>query len=102
MKHGFARTSLWSSDPVVEENGLAVCRLHFNATEETRKIWDYTFVLVYTIRLSATTLSTELSFLFLFRFNIELKILETNRLIVSASCIPTTLFLVLPTCRLKA
>ena len=60
VKHGFARTSMWTADPVTEENGATVCRFHLRDSEKTRAIWDYAFELVYTVRLDASSLFTEL------------------------------------------
>ena len=60
MKHGFARTSVWTADPVTEEDGATVCRFHLQDSEKTRAIWDYAFELVYTVRLDTSSLFTEL------------------------------------------
>ena len=62
MKHGFARVSMWTNDPVVEEEGYSVCRFHLQSSETTKKIWDHDFSLVYTVRLNATSFSSELSY----------------------------------------
>ena len=60
VKHGFARTSIWSPDPVVEEDGFVCCTFHLKDSERTRSIWDHAFELMYIIRLGEKSLSTEL------------------------------------------
>ena len=62
MKHGFARVSMWTNDPVVEEEGYSVCRFHLQSSETTKKIWDHDFSLVYNVRLNETSFSSELSY----------------------------------------
>ena len=51
---------MWTADPVTEENGATVCRFHLRDSEKTHAIWDYAFELVYTVRLDASSLFTEL------------------------------------------
>ena len=60
MKHGFARVSIWTNDPVFEEDGYSICRFHLGASENTRSIWNYEFALTYEVRINADSLSTEL------------------------------------------
>ncbi|KAF9932692.1 hypothetical protein FBU30_007534 [Linnemannia zychae] len=62
-QHGFARISLWkllnSSDDdntVIAEFGLD----HTMISEEYRKMWPYDFSLVYTVKLTADTIETQL------------------------------------------
>lgn len=60
MKHGFARISTWTNDPVIVENGDAVCRFHLQSSDYTKSIWNHEFALTYIVRLNATFLSSEL------------------------------------------
>ena len=60
MKHGFARTSIWTSDPVFEEAGYSVCQFHLSSSEETKALWNHDFALTYTVRLNASSLTTQL------------------------------------------
>ena len=62
MKHGFARVSFWTNDPVFEEGGYSVCRFHLDASSNTRSIWNHEFALTYEVRLNADSLSTELKY----------------------------------------
>lgn len=60
MKHGFARISTWTSDPVFEEDGFSVCKFHLSSNGTTKSLWNYDFALTYTLRLNAFSLSTQL------------------------------------------
>jgi len=62
-QHGFARTAPFeiSKQESDERTGDVLLALSLIDNEETRKVWDYKFTLVYTIVLRAQTISTKLS-----------------------------------------
>lgn len=62
-QHGFARSMWWtvSSSPTKMENGDVVAVFQLAENEESRKLWDHKFLLQYTVTLSETKLTTQLS-----------------------------------------
>uniref|UniRef100_A0A0B6ZQX6 glucose-6-phosphate 1-epimerase n=1 Tax=Arion vulgaris TaxID=1028688 RepID=A0A0B6ZQX6_9EUPU len=58
-QHGFARIKRWTSavPPTKDHNGDVIALLVLQDDEETREMWNYKFRLVYTLTLTATTLS---------------------------------------------
>lgn len=93
MKHGFARVSIWTNDPVFEEDGYSICRFHLSASENTRSIWNYEFALTYEVRINADSLSTELKYIVYYLLPLELTTQGMFHLSVSVCFIPITRFL---------
>ncbi|XP_060073214.1 uncharacterized protein LOC132553028 [Ylistrum balloti] len=61
-QHGFARNKRWSVDSQPQmENGTVKCSLALTDDEDTRKVWNYQFKLVYTLELTTSSLSTRLT-----------------------------------------
>jgi len=60
-QHGFARSSNWqvAEGPVQSESGASVT-FRLTDTEETRKIWDFSFVLDYKVSLEGSCLQLSL------------------------------------------
>jgi len=59
-QHGFARTSHWElSDTAVTEDVVRAV-FHLTDTEITRMLWPFSFLLSYTLSLTAQTLTTSL------------------------------------------
>ncbi|BFY97403.1 hypothetical protein BsWGS_00443 [Bradybaena similaris] len=58
-QHGFARIKRWTSaiPPTKDHNGDVIAILVLQDDEETRAMWNYKFKLVYTVTLTATSLS---------------------------------------------
>ncbi|CAG5121007.1 unnamed protein product, partial [Candidula unifasciata] len=61
-QHGFARIKRWTSaiPPTKDHNGDVIAILVLQDDEETRAMWNYKFKLVYTVTLTATSLSATL------------------------------------------
>lgn len=93
MKHGFARVSFWTNDPVFEEDGYSICRFHLSASDHTRSIWNYEFALTYEVRINADSLSTELKYVVYHLLSLESTTRAMFHLSASVCFIPTTRFL---------
>jgi len=61
--HGFARTSQWTveKDPSKDSKGNVVAVFSLRENEETLKMWNYKFKVVYTVTLSDSSLTTDFS-----------------------------------------
>lgn len=91
MKHGFARISTWTSDPVFEEDGYSVCQFHLSSNEQTKKSWNHDFKLTYTVRVNASCLSTQLRYPSLSDIScLAFSTLDPAPSIASACCTPIT------------
>ncbi|OWF48400.1 putative glucose-6-phosphate 1-epimerase [Mizuhopecten yessoensis] len=61
-QHGFARNKRWSVESQPQKaDGTVTCSLALSDDEDTRKIWNYRFKLVYTLELTKSSLSTRLT-----------------------------------------
>jgi len=62
-QHGFARLLKWSvvGQNVDTQNGDVSIALSLDANEQTRKVWDYSFNLLYSVVLRAKTLHCKLA-----------------------------------------
>jgi glucose-6-phosphate 1-epimerase len=62
VQHGFARTAAWSvKEQPTSDSESASVSLSLKDDEKTRSQWDYSFELVYTIRITKTSLHTSLT-----------------------------------------
>ena len=61
-QHGFARVSWWTLavSPFIDSNGNTVGVFELKDTEETRKLWNFQFLLRYKVCLGKGKLTTEL------------------------------------------
>ncbi|XP_050401052.2 uncharacterized protein LOC126817922 [Patella vulgata] len=62
-QHGFGRIKRWSLaiPPTKDKHGTVIAAISLEDDEETRRMWNYKFRLVYTLELQATSFTMNLS-----------------------------------------